>query len=111
MSDVKRYDCTNGGARYCQGCYTMTETDHGEYVASEDYDALAAENERLNARIAELSHDAELYRRLRSVPEELLGAPGVPCVAVPTGAKSGRYVSGDDLNAAMSVQQGAGGDV
>lgn len=57
MNDkVKRYDCTNGGTQFCQGCYTMTETEHGDYVASEDYDALRtqvaelrAENERLRA--------------------------------------------------------------
>ncbi|HEP9934983.1 TPA: hypothetical protein VDW53_000894 [Pseudomonas aeruginosa] len=42
MTDVKRYDCTNGGYRHCQGCYEMTETPLGDYVRSEDYDALAA---------------------------------------------------------------------
>lgn len=43
MNEVKRYDCTNGGAQYCQGCYQMTETPFGDYVRSEDYDALLQE--------------------------------------------------------------------
>jgi hypothetical protein len=46
---VKTYNCTDGGAQRCQGCYTMEEsTDHngkpdgyGEWVSKEAYDALA----------------------------------------------------------------------
>lgn len=42
---VKTYDCTDGGAQWCQGCYTMTEDKDGDgdWVRKEDYDALAAE--------------------------------------------------------------------
>lgn len=65
----------------------------------DDYDALAT-------RVAELEKDAELYRRLRNVPDEQLGAPGVPCVAVPAGPSSGRYVSREDLDAAMQQEPG-----
>jgi hypothetical protein len=44
---VKTYNCTDGGAQWCQGCYTMEEsTDHngkpdgyGEWVSKEAYDA------------------------------------------------------------------------
>lgn len=46
MDDVKRYDCTNGGAKYCQGCYQMSEHPEGDYVLAEDYDALRLERER-----------------------------------------------------------------
>ncbi|HIE5779178.1 TPA: hypothetical protein ACXNSB_006002 [Pseudomonas aeruginosa] len=42
MSEVKRYDCTNGGFAFCQGCYQMKEDPLGDYVSSEDYDALVA---------------------------------------------------------------------
>ncbi|UWU63030.1 hypothetical protein [Pseudomonas aeruginosa] len=42
MSEVKRYDCTNGGFAFCQGCYQMEEDPLGDYVSSEDYDALVA---------------------------------------------------------------------
>ncbi|WP_236097225.1 hypothetical protein [Pseudomonas aeruginosa] len=42
MSEVKRYDCTNGGFAFCQGCYQMEEDPLGDYVSSEDYDAIAA---------------------------------------------------------------------
>ncbi len=45
--EVKRYDCTDGGARFCQGCYTMSECEFGEYVSWDDYDALLAERDRL----------------------------------------------------------------
>ncbi|HCF4509457.1 TPA: hypothetical protein NIF35_003465 [Pseudomonas aeruginosa] len=54
MTDVKRYDCTNGGYRHCQGCYEMTETPLGDYVRSEDYDALAAEAQALREEVAAL---------------------------------------------------------
>ena len=47
MSGVKRYDCTDGGAQFCQGCYTMTEREYGDWVPFEDYDALAARHASL----------------------------------------------------------------
>lgn len=45
---VKTYDCTDGGAQFCQGCYTMTESKdykgfpdgQGEWVSLEDYEKL-----------------------------------------------------------------------
>lgn len=40
MSEVKRYDCGYGGARFCQGCYQMELSEYGDYVAWEDYEAL-----------------------------------------------------------------------
>jgi hypothetical protein len=42
---VKRYDCTAGGAQFCQGCYTMEEESDrvdGNWVRAEDYDAAIA---------------------------------------------------------------------
>ncbi|WAX22022.1 hypothetical protein MPK9_00067 [Pseudomonas phage MPK9] len=57
MSEVKRYDCTNGGYRHCQGCYEMTETPLGDYVRSEDYDALADEAQALREEVARLLED------------------------------------------------------
>jgi hypothetical protein len=55
MSDVKRYDCTDGGAQWCQGCYTMTENSLGGYVKYEDYDALRGEVERLRETLQSIS--------------------------------------------------------
>ena len=53
MSDVKRFDCTSGGAQFCQGCYTMTQDDeYGDYVLYEDYEAL-------RARVADLEAAAK----------------------------------------------------
>ncbi|WP_443190965.1 hypothetical protein [Pseudomonas indica] len=51
MSDVKRYDPMgyDGLSAFMQEC----KLGIGEYVASEDYDAMAAENERLRAQVAE----------------------------------------------------------
>ena len=48
---VKRYDCSSGGAKFCQGCYTMEECEHGDYVQHEDYARLEQECERLHAII------------------------------------------------------------
>lgn len=48
MSEVKRYDCTNGKAQHCYGCYQMTESAEGDYVSSADFDA-----QRLRADTAE----------------------------------------------------------
>lgn len=50
----------------------------------------------------ELERDAARYRTFRDVPDDLLGAPGVPCVALPESPKAGKYISGDDLDAALS---------
>lgn len=38
---VKRFDCGYGNAKFCQGCYTMEESEYGDYVAYEDFDTLA----------------------------------------------------------------------
>ncbi|RUG07303.1 DUF551 domain-containing protein [Pseudomonas aeruginosa] len=43
MSDVKRYDCTNGGVAFCRGCYEIKEVPLGDYVRAEDYAALLQE--------------------------------------------------------------------
>lgn len=52
--EVKRYDCTSGGAQYCYGCYTMEEDEMGDYVEWEAYEALQAECEELRKDVAHL---------------------------------------------------------
>lgn len=54
---VKRYDCTDGGKQFCQGCYTMTECAHGDYVAWEDFARLEQECERLRSANEECERD------------------------------------------------------
>ena len=57
---VKRYDCTSGGAPFCQGCYTMTEDSLGDYVKFEDHDVLSArlaEAEMLLRQCSAVWHD------------------------------------------------------
>lgn len=49
---VKRYDCSNGRAQHCYGCYTMEEHEDGEYVKSEDYDKLLGELEKMKSEDA-----------------------------------------------------------
>lgn len=49
--EVKRYDCTSGGAQYCYGCYTMEEDEMGDYVEWEAYEALQAECDILLAAL------------------------------------------------------------
>lgn len=79
----------------------------GVEIDLEDYLARAMdESDALRAEVEALRKDAELYRRLRDLPDDQVGAPGVPCVAVPRGPFSGTYVSGEELDAAMA---GTGG--
>lgn len=78
---VLRFDCTSGGAQFCQGCYTMTSDSEGEYVRHEDYAKLEQQRAALvealksmrtastieEAMIAEQKSDAAL----RAAGEEL----------------------------------------
>lgn len=70
--------------------------DEAKYLT--EIDTLRAEAERLR-------NDAERFRRLRNLPDEMLGVHGVPCVAVPDGPRAGRYVSGTDLDAALEASR------
>ena len=55
---VNRYNCTDGGYRHCQGCFTMERDDeYGDYVTFEDFDALRATVARLREAL-ELIADA-----------------------------------------------------
>lgn len=46
-SVARCYDCSNGGAEFCHGCYTMERDDeYGDYVTYEDYATLQAKLER-----------------------------------------------------------------
>ena len=60
--EVKRYDCTDGGARFCQGCYTMSECEFGEYVSWDDYEALLEENQQLRQLTSEKVINATMLR-------------------------------------------------
>ena len=65
LAAVERRNCTNGGAQYCYGCYTMERDDEwGDWVRYEDYEkgitalrALAADNERLRERLDDYRDD------------------------------------------------------
>ena len=58
----KRYDCGNGGAAWCQGCYTMEEVpthvtddgrefEFGDYVKSSDYDTAVTALKEIAAEV------------------------------------------------------------
>lgn len=51
---VERFDCTNGGAQFCQGCYTMTSDSEGEYVRHEDYAKLEQQRAALVEALREM---------------------------------------------------------
>lgn len=55
---VKRYDCTDGGSKFCQGCYTMTECEYGDYVAWEDFDAMRERAEKAEQTLQRLESEA-----------------------------------------------------
>lgn len=54
MSEVKRFDCTNGRAQHCYGCYQMTETAEGYYVSWDDFDAQRLRADTAEAELKEL---------------------------------------------------------
>lgn len=55
---VDRFDCTNGRAQFCYGCYQMTtDNEYGDYVKYEDYAALLL-------RASDLTADRDSWRRL-----------------------------------------------
>ena len=85
MSGVKRYDCTNGKAQHCYGCYQMTECELGDYVSSEDYDRDTQELERIEQQLCEtearalkwyhqINAHVDLYRELRAERDTLHAA-------------------------------------
>lgn len=53
---IQRFDCTNGGAQFCQGCYQMEQDSDGEYVRYVDH---AAEIARLTVLAHHLRHCRE----------------------------------------------------
>lgn len=54
---VERFNCTNGGAQFCNGCYTMTPDSDGEYVRHEDYAKLEQQRAALVEALTRL-HEA-----------------------------------------------------
>jgi hypothetical protein len=50
------------------------------------------------APAAGTEQNAARYLALRNVPDDQLGAAGVPCVAMPDGPDHGNYVNGDDAD-------------
>ncbi|SCU73661.1 conserved hypothetical protein [Cupriavidus necator] len=47
--------------------------------------------------------DADRYRKLRNVPDDQLGAAGVPCISLPTAARIGDHLNGWDADAAVDA--------
>lgn len=48
--------------------------------------------------LVEALRDAERWRKTRNAP---IGVPGVPCLAMPEGERSGHYVNGEHADAAI----------
>lgn len=65
----ERFDCTNGSAQWCYGCYTMTRDDLGDYVLAEDYDALRNASEALQAEIERLRAEVAEWKRAAAAQE------------------------------------------
>lgn len=60
---IQRYDCTNGGAQFCQGCYEMTPDADGDYVTYADHlAALAAKDAEIAAERDEVELKAACIR-------------------------------------------------
>lgn len=73
MKGVKRYDCTSGGAQFCQGCYTMTRDDeYGDYVLHEDYAAIRAQLDDAAILIARLAHSLKKANPANGLPAKAM---------------------------------------
>lgn len=66
MSTVlKRFDCTNGRAQHCYGCYTMTQDAEGDYVLAQDaYDKVAVLEAQITTLKTQLKDSKEVYASL-----------------------------------------------
>jgi len=73
----ERFDCTNGSAQWCYGCYTMTRDDLGDYVLAEDYDALRNASEALQAEVEALRAEVERLRADRGSQEQQTAHPAI----------------------------------
>lgn len=62
MTEVTRYDCTNGKAQYCYGCYQMTEDSDGNWVAATDFDRVKAECDALQLLLNERNEQLDAQR-------------------------------------------------
>lgn len=90
MSDVKKYDCTNGRAQFCYGCYQMTESEYGDYVEVADYDALQAERNQLRAQVEEqLPRLIDENHKLRAELDAIKGQEPVTEVSAETFSSDG----------------------
>jgi len=73
VSGVKRYDCTSGGAQFCQGCYTMERDDeYGDYVLFEDYDRLRSQLDDAAMLIGRLAHSLRKANPANGLPAKAL---------------------------------------
>ena len=72
---VERFDCTSGGAQWCQGCYTMTPGSDGEYVRHEDYAKLEQQRAALVEALKKCK-TCSLSTEVREVVNSALKAAG-----------------------------------
>lgn len=72
---VARFDCSDGGAAFCQGCYTMARDDeYGEYVRYEDYVLLQQELARYeSARVTLLQMIVDRNKQIENQRELIEG--------------------------------------
>jgi hypothetical protein len=73
----------------------------GEQARDAALNDLRLELAAAQANASHLSGMADYWLALRDVPDDLLGETGIPCVAVSSGPTSGRYVNGEDAEAAV----------
>lgn len=50
-----------------------------------------------------LAIDAERYRKLRNVPDDQLGAVGIPCISLPAAPRTGTHLNGIDADEAVDA--------
>jgi hypothetical protein len=66
MDDVRRYDCTNGKAQHCYGCYEMTSAPEGDYVDFSDFNAQRLRADTAEAELAKITADRDSLKGIAS---------------------------------------------
>ena len=74
---------------------------HGE--CAHEIHRLQSRIEQLERELVEAQKDAERYRFIRNISDDLIGLAGMPCVAMPNGMSSGYYLNAEHADFAIDA--------
>lgn len=101
MNDVERFDCSNGDAPYCYGCYRMKRDESGDFVRFEDYEKLQHELAAAREALQAAEANASRYLWLRDVANT--AKMNDPIVVIGWYKPERRFIYGEELDAAIDA--------